>query len=86
MDKIDESAEELDKKSVEEQAEESAKMSAEELDKKLVEELSKKMRRSYNRDWSHNNRDKCRQYTKNYWLRKAEKELKDRNNESGESQ
>jgi len=46
--------------------------------KKLAEEK----RRAYKRNWARKNPEKCKQYVKTYWLKKAAQELKDR--ESGE--
>jgi len=47
-------------------------------------ELADEKRRAYRRKWAHDNPQKCKQYIKKYWLKKAAQELKDR--ESGESQ
>jgi hypothetical protein len=49
-----------------------------------LSELAGEKRRAYKRDWARKNREKCNQYVKNYWLKKAAQELKGR--EPGESQ
>jgi len=46
-------------------------------------ELAKARRRAYKREWARKNRDKCNQYVKTYWLKKAAQELKDRESEAG---
>jgi len=65
-----------------------------------LDDLAAEKRRAYKRNWARRNRDKCNQYVKNYWLRKAaqelencdceseepQKELENRDRESGEPQ
>lgn len=40
--------------------------------------LAAEKARAYKRDWARKNREKCNQYVKNYWLKKAMQELKAR--------
>jgi len=41
-------------------------------------ELASEKRRAYKRDWARKNPEKCNQYVKKYWLKKAMEELKAR--------
>ena len=51
----------------------------------MLDSKADEMRREYLRQWRRDNRDKVRQYNKNYWQRKAERQLEeDHNNENCE--
>jgi post-segregation antitoxin (ccd killing protein) len=50
------------------------------MEKKTLEELAKELRKEYKRRWNRENRDKVRESNRQYWLRKAEKALKEREN------
>jgi hemerythrin-like domain-containing protein len=44
---------------------------------KTKEELAREARNEYHRQWRRNNPDKVKKNIENYWLRKAEKLLRD---------
>ena len=47
------------------------------MDKKSLEAAAKEERLKYFREWRRKNADKVKKHNKNYWLKKAEKKLKE---------
>lgn len=54
------------------------------MKKSNLEELAKELRKEYKRRWNRENRDKVRESNRRYWLRKAEKALKEKEMNSNE--
>ena len=54
------------------------------MNNKKIEDLAVELRREYRRKWNRENKDKVRENNRRYWLRKAEKALKEKEmNSSG---
>lgn len=47
------------------------------MDKKTLEAAAKEERLKYFREWRRKNADKFRKHNQNYWIKKAEKKLKE---------
>lgn len=46
------------------------------IDNLVVEAKAKELKREYMKKWNEKNKDKNAEYQRNYWIRKAEQELK----------
>ena len=54
------------------------------MNNKKIEDLAVELRREYRRKWNRENKDKVRENNRRYWLRKAEKALKEKEMNSNE--
>lgn len=46
------------------------------IDDLVLEEKARELKREYMRSWNEKNKNKNSEYQRNYWIRKAEQELK----------
>lgn len=56
------------------------------MDKNTLEAAAREERLKYFREWRHNNADKVKKHNQNYWLKKAEKKLKEEKNRVGKQE
>jgi len=56
------------------------------MDKNTLEAAAREERLKYFREWRRNNADKVKKHNKNYWLKKAEKKLKEEKNRVGKQE
>ncbi len=48
-----------------------------------IEQIAKNLEAEYHRNWRSKNKEKVKAINKRYWLKKAEKELKERSENNG---
>jgi hypothetical protein len=56
------------------------------MDKNTLEAAAREERLKYFREWRRNNADKVKKHNKNYWLKKAEKKLKEEKSRVGKQE